>query len=134
MPKAGDYFIADLGESDTDWGQHRYTDTRPRIEDEGYIKIRSKDAYRLKILSQRGTNHKDIFGVNLFYCSSPQGNLNCILRAQGNQGGDPNFAKQFSADNDLKIIGRWLKEIGAHAGDRILVRWTSPVDIVLELI
>ena len=37
-------------------------------------------------------------------------------------------------DNDLKIIGRWLKEIGAHAGDRILVRWTSPVDIVLELI
>ena len=39
MPKSGDQYKVSIKMSHLDWGRHRYTHTRERIEGEGYIKI-----------------------------------------------------------------------------------------------
>ena len=39
MPKTGDYYTVSLKEAHMDWGGHRYTHTRERIEGEGYVQI-----------------------------------------------------------------------------------------------
>ena len=39
MPKTGDYYTVSLKEAHMDWGRHRYTHTRERIEGEGYVQI-----------------------------------------------------------------------------------------------
>lgn len=38
MPKTGDYYTVSLKEAHMDWGRHRYTHTRERIEGEAMYK------------------------------------------------------------------------------------------------
>ena len=66
----------------------------------------------MNLLNKNGTRGRDILGMNLFNCHSADGYFNGVLRAQGNQN-RANFAKQFSADGDLKAIGEWYAVIGA---------------------
>lgn len=83
------------------------------------------------MLNSNGTGGRDVFGENLFYCHSADGHFQGTLRAQGNQD-QTTYAKQFSADGNLRAIGRWYANIGAVPGDIIRVSWTSPTDILIE--
>lgn len=131
MAQAGDTYTVILKEAHLDWGTHRYTNSRGMVYGEGYIKIPSDVAYSFKLLNSNGTSGKDVFGQNLFYCKSKDGLYQGVLRAQGDQN-DKRYAKQFSADDDLKAIGSWYSAISAAVGDTVRVTWTSPNEIIIE--
>lgn len=114
-----------------EWGSYRYTNSRGVIYGEGYIPIPAEVAYSNNIFNLNGTNGKDILGKNLFLCVSADGLYQGVIRAQGNQC-NPIYAKQFSADKDLKAIGNWFYQIKATVGDKIRVTWRSPKDILIE--
>lgn len=131
MANRGDYYIVELERAHLEWGTHRYTDTRDIIYGEGYIQIPARKAYDFNIYNSNGTGGNDVWGENLFRCTSRDGLFEGVLRAQGNQS-DDRYAKQFSEDGNLKGIGRWYQRIGARVGDRIQVTWTSSTDIIIE--
>ena len=131
MAQRGDHFIYELRGAYSDWGRLRHTGAREHIDDEGYIPISSDVAYALNIKNRHGTNEQDIWGKNLFRCESADGFFQGTLLAQGNQH-DHNYAKQFAVIGDLKALGRWYQAVNAQVGDRILVRWVSDIDIVIE--
>ena len=131
MAQRGDSFIYELRGAYSDWGRVRNTDTREPIAGEGYIPISAEDARAFNVLNHHGTNDEDILGLNIFRCRSADGMFSGTLLAQGNQH-DKNYAKQFSVQGNLQPLGRWYQDIGAQAGDRILVRWENETDIVIE--
>ncbi len=131
MAQAGDFYTVTLKKAHLEWGTHRYTNSRGKVYGEGYIKIPSDAAYSFGLLNSNGTSYKDILGQNLFYCKSKDGLYEGILRAQGDQN-DTRYAKQFSADNDLKAIGSWYSAINANVGDVVQVTWISPTEIIIE--
>lgn len=133
MANTGDSYIVTIKRPHLEWGEYRHTGSRGIVYGEGYIKIPASEAYRFNLLNPHGTNYQDIWGENLFNCVSADGSFRCILRAQGNQA-DWRFAKQFAGDNNLKAIGDWYYSMGAKEGDKVKVTWTSPTDIVIELI
>lgn len=134
MAKAGGTFTIILKQPHLNWGSYRYTNSRGVVYGEGYIPIPAKDAYRLGLLNSNGTNGQDILGQNIFHCSSVDGHYNGYLKAQGNQGGDYNYAKQFAGNDDLKAIGDWYYAVGANVGDRVKVTWISSTEIQIEKI
>lgn len=134
MANAGDGYIITLQKPHLEWGEYRFTGSRGIVYGEGYIPIPTGEARRLNLLNSNGTHNRDVWGENLFNCSSADGEFRCVLRAQGcSRAGEP-FAKQFAGNNNLKALGDWFYHIGAKEGDQLKVMWTSPTDIVLELI
>ena len=132
MANTGDYYIFTLREAHLKWGTHRYTRTRDRIYGEGYLLIPIKYARKYNIFNSNATSGSDVLGQNIFNCVSKDGLFNAQLKAQGcNHAGDV-YAKQFSANDDLKALGTWFSSISAQVGDKIRVSWTSPTDIVIE--
>lgn len=132
MPKSGDYFIVELKPSHVDWGNYRYTDTREAIDGEGYIPIPLPQARSLGIYN---SNYKHTgLGYNLFNCTSADGHFDGVLKAAGSKESGDVYAKQFEGNGDLKALGRWFRKCGAKVGDRVKVLWTSPNDIVIELL
>lgn len=131
MAKHGDNFTYTIIGAYSDWGRIRHTETRDPIALEGYIPISAEKARELNIRNRHGAGEQDVWGLNLFHCESADGLFRETLLAQGNQH-NRNYAKQFSVRGDLKALGRWYQEIGAQEGDRILVRWESETDIVIE--
>ena len=132
MPKAGDHFIVELKPSHVDWGNYRYTDTREPIDGEGYIPIPLSQARSLGIYN---SNHSHTgLGYNLFNCTSADGYFAGVLKAAGSREAGDIYAKQFEGNGDLKALGRWFSRCSAKIGDRVKVLWTSPTDIIIELI
>lgn len=120
MAHAGQSYVVVLKKAHLDWGEHRHTNTRDRIEGESYIQIPSSIANEFNI--RRGDTYD---------CISSDGLLNTVLRAAGSQS-DGIHAKQFESDGNLKILGSWLhNDCHAQVGDSIEVRWVSPDDIML---
>ena len=134
MAKTGDTYTVTLTRAPLEWGTHRYTGSRDRIYGEGYIPIPSTVACRLDLYNGNGTGEQDVFGKNLFSCMSVDGMYKGVLRAQGCKKAGDIYAKQFSADGDLKAIGSWYAAMGADVGDNVKVTWTSPTDIKIELL
>ena len=134
MANAGDTYTTILKEAHLKWGIHRYTYTRDRIYGEGYLLIPIKFARLFSIYNSNATKGKDVLGVNIFNCTSRDGLFEAQLKAQGCSRAGSQYAKQFSANDDLKAIGSWFSTIGAQVGDKIKVTWTSPTDIVIERI
>lgn len=134
MAKAGDSYKVKLREAHLGWGVYRNTSSRPPREGEAYIQIPARYAQSFKLLNTNGTGGRDVWGENLFHCTSADGMFSGILRAQGSSFADSIYAKQFSADKDLRAVGEWYKSIGAQVGDTIKVSWTSEVDIVIEML
>ena len=134
MANAGDYYIVPLSEAHLGWGTHRYTNSRPPIEGERYLPIPRREAMRLGIYNSNATGGRDVFGENLFHCTSADGYFRAVLKAQGcSQEGDP-YAKQFSVNNDLKGLKVWYDHICAEPGVEVRVTWVSPTDIIIERI
>lgn len=134
MANAGDSYAVTLTRAPLEWGTHRYTGSRNRIYGEGYIPIPSDVAHKYDLYNGNGTGKRDILGVNLFRCVSVDGVYSGVLRAQGcNRAGDI-YAKQFSADGNLKAIGSWYASMGADIGDKVRVTWISPTNIEIEIL
>ena len=132
MAKAGDSYIVILSKAHLEWGTHRYTNSRDQIYGEGYIPIPVDKAYNYGLLNSNGTGCTDILGQNIFRCQSRDGLFNGILKAQGCREAGDIYAKQFSADGNLKALGTWYAQIGAKVGDALKVSWISSTDMIIE--
>lgn len=133
MAHTGDSYSVPLKPSHLAWGDYRNPTNRDMIPGEAYIPIHKKDAIKLNIYN---SNHTQTgLGYNLFYASSADGFLNnVLLLAQGSTIGGDIYAKQFSVQGDLKKIGSWYKFCNANTNNSVLVTWTSPTTILLEII
>lgn len=134
MANAGNTFTITLKQAHLNWGTHRYTNTRGVVYGEGYIPIPTIYAQRYNIVNSNATGGSDILGQNIFNCTSVDGFFTGQLKAQGNNAAGGNYAKQFSANDNLKALGSWFKHINAQVNDRIRVTWVSPTDITIEKI
>lgn len=120
MPNTGDSYTVTLKEAHLYWGTLRYTDSREPIDGEVYIQIPAHIAYDLNILKG-----------DVYDATSSCGSFHYRLRASGNQS-DPDYAKQFQSDGDLKVLGTWLHGIcHAQVGDQVKVYWDSPSSVIL---
>ena len=123
MPKAGDCYTVSLKEAHMDWGRHRYTHTRERIEGEGYVQIPKRYA--------------EMYGIrkgDRFTATFEDGFPSFAARAAGNSTAGDIWAKQFQGDGDLKAFGRWYASCGAEIGDTVCVTFTAPDVVLFELL
>ena len=132
MANTGNTYTITLKEAHLKWGIHRYTFTRDRIYGEGYLLIPIEYARLYNIYNSNATSGNDVLGVNIFNCTSKDGIFKAQLKAQGCSRAGNQYAKQFSANDNLKAIGSWFSSIGAQVGDKVKITWTSPTDIVIE--
>lgn len=133
MAQAGDYFTVSLGDSQLEWGTFRNPTNRNAIEGEGYIAIPKKYAREYGIFNSN--NQKTGLGYNLFYASTADGFLeNVLLLAQGYSNAGDIYAKQFSVQGNLKAIGSWYEYMQADGGSSVKVLFTSPTNIMLEIV
>ncbi|HAR85581.1 MAG TPA: hypothetical protein DCR69_07595 [Clostridium sp.] len=133
MAIAGNYYTIQLGPSHLGWGNHRYTNTRDIIYGEGYIPLPKRYARSFNIYN----SNNPITGLsyNLFRASSVDGFLNNVpLLAQGCSTAGDVYAKQFSVQGDLTMIGAWYASQNVTTNNSVRVTWTSPTDILLEII
>lgn len=133
MAIAGNTYTVQLGPSHLGWGNHRHTNTRNIIYGEGYIPLPIPTARSFNIYNSNNTNTG--WGYNLFHASSIDGFLNNVpLLAQGSETAGDIYAKQFSVQGDLRMIGTWYARLNATPNNSIQVIWTSPTDILLQII
>lgn len=123
MPTSGDFYSISLKMAHLDWGRHRYTHTRERIEGEGYVPIPKKYAERYGI--HMGDRFTAVFADG--FPSFP-------ARAAGNSTAGDIWAKQFQGDGDLKAFGRWFANCGAAVGDTVIVTFLAPNIVRFELV
>lgn len=129
MACAGDSYIVLLKETHLMWGTYRNTYSRDRIYGEGYIKIPAIEAKRIGMYNSN--NFKVGIGFNEFFFKTSDGFLSGILKSTGcSQAGDI-YAKNLHVSGDLKGLGQWFAHVNAIPGDRVEVRFLSPIDIVL---
>lgn len=135
MANTGYSYVIRLSKSHLEWGTHRYTGSRDAIYGEGYIPIPAKVARDQDIFNSNGTGDQDILGQNIFKCSSADGYLNgVVMRAQGCTQAGSIYAKQFSANGNLKVLGQWYQHMNCQVGDSVRVTWTAPNQILIEKI
>ena len=132
MANRGDYYIVELERAHLEWGTHRYTDTRDIIYGEGYIQIPARKAYDFNIYNSNGTGGSDVWGENLFRCTSRDGFFEGVLRAQGNQS-DDRYAKQFSEDFLTKMVMKTADyDLAIKQGE--IEEWSALVQYMFECI
>ncbi|KOF56284.1 hypothetical protein AGR56_05375 [Clostridium sp. DMHC 10] len=133
MAMAGNTYTIQLRPSHLGWGDHRYTNTRNIIYGEGYISLPIPTARSFNIYNSN--NPTTGWGYNLFHASSVDGFLNNMpLLAQGSETAGDIYAKQFSVQGNLRMIGTWYASQNATPNNSVRVTWTSPTDIFLEII
>lgn len=136
MPKQGDFYEVVVKDVHMNWGTKRTTITRQSVAGEGYIPIPAKKAKQIGINNSNALKHTqpriyEQLGVNLFDCYDKNGFVG-KLKAQGATRKGYIYPKQFSAFDDLKVIGSWFRKTKVSAGDKIRVSWTSPNKIFIE--
>ena len=123
MPTTGNHYTVTLKEAHIDWGRHRYTNTRDRIPEEGYVKI------PIEFARMYGIHNGDLYTAT-FTDDYPS----FTARAAGTSTHGDIYAKQFQGDGDLKAFGRWYAHCNAEVGDTVKVTFTAPDVILFELI
>lgn len=133
MAQAGNTYTVPLKPSHLDWGEYRNPTNRDIISGEGYIPIPKNYAVRYGIFN---SNHVSTgLGYNLFHASSTDGFLNNVnLLAQGCSTAGDIYAKQFSVQGDLQIIGDWYMHRNATPNNSVRVTWVNHDTITLEII
>lgn len=134
MATAGDTYIITLRPNHLAWGTFRNTTTRTPRHGEAYLPIPIEYARKFNIFNANFTGGLDVWGENLFSCTSADGYLKATMKSQGAVEGGDIYAKQFSVNDDLKAIGLWYQHVGAKPGDQIEVRWISNIDMIVRLI
>ena len=131
------YFEVDIKNIHLDWGIPR--NGRLQEHGEGYIKIPSEEARRLKIYNHSFLG-KDEYGINLFYAEFPDGfkkGEKITLKASGNSGKNgPNsqYAKNLHGGGNLKLINEWFKFRNANTNNKVKVSVISYNTLRLEII
>lgn len=131
------YFEVDIKNIHLDWGIPR--NGRLQEHGEGYIKIPSEEARRLKIYNHSFLG-KDEYGINLFYAEFPDGfkkGEKITLKASGNSGKNgPNsqYAKNLHGERNLKLINEWFKFRNANTNNKVKVSVISYNTLRLEII
>ena len=131
------YFEVDIKNIYLDWGIPR--NGRLQEYGEGYIKIPSEEARRLKIYNHSFLG-KDEYGINLFYAEFPDGfkkGEKITLKASGNSGKNgPNsqYAKNLHGERNLKLINEWFKFRNANTNNKVKVSVISYNTLRLEII
>lgn len=133
MANRGDRYTVQLKAPYLAWGEYRNPTNRLPISGEGYIPIPRAYAERFDIFN---SNHNPSgLGYNLFYASSADGYLNnVVLLAQGSMTAGDVYAKQFSVQGDLQVIGSWYEYCRATPENSVSVEWIDPTHIMLEII
>ena len=131
MANTGDNYTITLDEAHLDWGIHRNTNSRRRVEGEAYLPIPIPLSKRFDVVNSNGTGGLDIRGRNIFRFSTKDGFLTGTLKAQGSSKAKEIYAKQFSVRSDLQTLGTWYDHIDAEPGTQIHVEWISPEEIRL---
>ncbi|ERK30649.1 hypothetical protein [Clostridium intestinale] len=133
MAVAGNTYIKSLKPSHLRWGTYRNTTTRTRISGEGYIPLPKRYARSFNVFNSNNSNTG--FGYNLFRASSADGFLNNVtLLAQGCSRAGDFYAKQFSVQGNLTMIGAWYASQNATTNNSVRVTWVSSTEILLEII
>lgn len=128
MPNIGDNYEVEILQAHIEWGMHRHTNTRNRIQGEGYIKIPAPIARRFNIFNNVHPTESAIYT-----CSSEDGYLNNVqLLASGVNSGGPYYAKQFQGHGALTLIGGWYNHVNAQPGDTVRVIFTGSNSMVIE--
>lgn len=133
MAHTNDSYTIQLRPSHLGWGNYRYTNSRDIIYGEGYIPLPRRYAIDFDVFN---SNNDDTgLGFNLFYATSLDGFLNNVpLLAQGSSTAGDIYAKQFSVQGNLQVIGSWYSDQHATTNNSVRVTWTSPTNILLEII
>lgn len=134
MAQAGDRYVIELNPSQLGWGEERNTNSRPTRKGEAYLAIPRDIAIKYSLYNSNRTNGLDILGDNIFNCTSADGFLSCEFKSQGCDKKGDKYAKQFSGNDNLKLLGNWYKHIHAQVGDKVEVYFLSPYDIQLTLL
>lgn len=130
MPKAGDSFVVEVLDIHVGWGTYpkRRSPTRSSTPGEGYIKIPKPEAIKFNIFNS------NMMGANTLYSVTTKNGcpIEEMLLAQGcSQQGDI-YAKQFSAQGNLKAIGGWYASVHAQPGGHVEVCFTSPTSLTIR--
>ena len=133
MAQTGNTYTVPLRPSHLNWGEYRNPTNRNIIPGEGYIPIPRNYAMNYEIFN---SNHRQIgLGYNLFYASSTDGFLdNVVLLAQGCSNAGDIYAKQFSVQGNLQMIGEWYRNCNATPNDSVKVTWENSKFILLEIV
>ncbi|HRZ32191.1 MAG: hypothetical protein KA215_08360 [Flavobacterium sp.] len=130
MANTGDSFITILKRAHLEWGSFRHTNSRGTVYGEGYLQIPASEARRLNI-----TNSNSVKNNNIYICSSSDGFLNNVqLKSTGAAKAGSLFAKQFSGNGNLKLIGDWFHHINAKIGDQVEIKWVTSTEILIRKI
>lgn len=130
MPKTGDYFVVSLKRTHLGWGTHRKTNSRPKINNEGYIPIPYKYAHAFQITNLHYTKRNNVYK----FSTSDKFYVDEELKASGNNKKGDIYAKNLHGNGNLKLLGVWYKNIGIKIGDKIKVEFVSPTEILLTKI
>lgn len=134
MAQTGNRYVIELNRSQLGWGEERHTGSRTPREGEAYLAIPRPKAKAYNLYNSNKTKGLDILGENIFNCTSTDGFLSCEFKSQGcTEKGDV-YAKQFSSNDNLTILGNWYKHMHAKVGDKVEVYFLSPSDIQLTLL
>lgn len=129
MPVAGSFYIAILKKTHFRWGLLRYTSSRPKIRNEGFLPILIKYAKMFNITNKDGLRlgHSNIYNFN-----TSDGFLKGLeLKASGSSKKGAVYAKNFHGNGNLKLLGTWFLHINAETGMQIKVEFISPTEILL---
>ncbi len=129
MPTTGNSYVATLKNTHFRWGLLRYTSSRPKITNEGFIPIPIKYAKLFNITNKNGLR---LGQSNIYKFSTTDGFLKDMeLKASGSSKRGDMYAKNLHGNGNLKLLGTWFVHIKAQVGMQINVEFISPTEILL---
>jgi len=130
MPKENDYYIIKLKESHLkDWGTHRYTNTRERIDSESYIPIPKAKAEKYNILNNNQSKKNTIYTAKF-----KDTDVEIEVLASGSSKAGDKYAKQFHGKGNLKALSPGYEALGVQVGDEIKITFIDEKTFEVEKI
>ena len=130
MPKENDYYIIKLKESHLkDWGTHRYTNTRERIDSESYIPIPKAKAEKYNILNNNQSKKNTIYTAKF-----KDTDVEIEVLASGSSKAGDKYAKQFHGKGNLKALTPGYEALGVQVGDEIKITFIDEKTFEVEKI
>jgi len=130
MPKENDYYIIKLKESHLkNWGTHRYTNTRERIDSESYIPIPRAKAEKYNILNNNQSKKNTIYTAKF-----KDTDVEIEVLASGSSKAGDKYAKQFHGKGNLKALSPGYEALGVQVGDEIKITFIDEKTFEVEKI
>jgi len=130
MPKKNDSYIVELKESHLkNWGTHRYTNTREKIDSESYIPIPISKAKEYNILNSNQSEENTIYTAKF-----KNTDISVKVLASGSSKGGDEYAKQFHGKGNLKALTPGYEALGVQVGDEIKITFIDEKTFEVEKI